>query len=121
MKLSIAIFTTLFISTMSLQAQHTFIYELRLFERFRHRSQWSQKEHAIQQEHVAYLDSLTKAGKLQLAGIIDQGLENHTGFVILTTDSYEEALEISQHDPSIKQGMMTAHLLSINIYFRKEQ
>ncbi len=102
------------------QKQSTFIYELTLFEPYQHRSQWSEKEHQIQQSHVAYLDSLTKAGKVQLAGIMEQGLEGHRGFVLLNTSGYEEARKILNEDPSVKNGMMKASLRSVNIYFKEE-
>ena len=100
------------------QAQKTFIYEITLFEKYRHRSSWTEKEEKIQQEHISYLDSLSKSGKLQLAGIIDQSLEEQTGLIILTTESYEQAFEITQNDPSIKKGMMSAKLRPIHVYFK---
>ena len=104
---------------MSAQAQQTFLYEINLLDPFRHRSTWSDREHQIQNEHIAYLDSLTKGGQLEIAGIIDQGLENHTGLIILTTDSYEAARQIVAEDPSVKKGMMSARLRPVHIYFRK--
>ncbi|MEO1054312.1 MAG: YciI family protein [Bacteroidota bacterium] len=119
MKHIITIFLFTFIShTMSAQETSTFIYEIKLLEKYRHVSSWTEREHKIQQQHLAYLDSLTKTGKLTMAGIIDQGLEEHTGFIILKTTDYQEAYSISQEDPSIKQGMMTARLRLINIYFK---
>ena len=102
------------------QKQSTFLYELTLFEPYKHRALWTDREREIQQAHVNYLDALEAAGALIVAGIIDQNLENHTGFVVLTTDSYEEAFDIVQNDPSIKEGMMSANLRPFNIYFRSE-
>jgi len=104
-----------------LQAQKTFMYEITLFEQFRSPINWSEKEKTIQQEHIAYLDSLTKNAKIEIAGIVDQHLENQTGIIILSVDNYEQAEEIVLNDPSIKEGMMYARLRPINIYFRKEQ
>ncbi|MCF6270800.1 MAG: YciI family protein [Melioribacteraceae bacterium] len=112
----------LFITTnIMAQKQKTFIYEITLFEQFRNSINWSEKEKNIQQEHIVYLDSLTKNGKIEIAGIVDQSLENQTGIIILSVDNYEQAKEIVLNDPSIKKGMMSARLKPINIYFRKEQ
>ncbi len=105
---------------MRTQPLKTFVYELTLFESYRHRALWTEREHAIQKEHVAYLDSLEESGALLLAGIVDQNLENHTGFVILRTPEYAQASEIVQHDPSIREGMMSARLRPINIFFGGE-
>lgn len=98
----------------------TFIYEITLFDQYKHQSMWTEKEHEIQKEHIAYLDSLTKAGSLQLAGIADQGLAQHTGFIVLTTDSYKEAKNIALNDPSVKGGMMSVSLRPITIYFKQK-
>ena len=103
---------------MSAQPQKTFIYEITLLEQFKHPSQWGDREKNIQREHLSYLDSLTKSGALQMAGIMDQGLEEHTGFIILTTTNYQEAHNITQADPSVREGMMTAKLRPVNIYFK---
>lgn len=102
------------------QKESTFIYELTLYDQYKHRAMWSEKEREIQQQHVAYLDSLEKNGDLLMAGIIDQNLDGHTGFVILSTDSYKKAFEIVQGDPSIREGMMAARLRSMNIFFKSE-
>ncbi|MEL7422013.1 MAG: YciI family protein [Bacteroidota bacterium] len=112
------IILTLF--SMPAQAQQSFLYEITLFESFRHRSTWGDREHQIQKEHIAYLDSLTRASQLEIAGIVDQGLENHTGLIILTADNYEAARQIIDNDPSVKMGMMSARLRPVHIYFRKE-
>jgi uncharacterized protein YciI len=103
------------------QVQKTFLYEITLFKQFQHKSMWSEREYKIQNEHIAYLDSLTKSGSLQIAGIIDQDLENHTGIIILTTNNYEEAQSIALNDPSVKEGMMSVVIRPINIYFKTEK
>jgi len=103
------------------QKQSTFIYELTLFDSYKHRSMWTEREYEIQKAHVAYLDSLEMNGHLTIAGILDQNLEDHTGFVILKTGNHEEALRIVENDPSVMEGMMTARLRPINIYFQSEE
>ena len=106
---------------MSAQIQQTFLYEITLFDRYKHKSMWTEREHNIQKEHIAYLDSLTHNGVLQMAGIIEQGLENHKGMIILETESYEQAKKIATSDPSVLNGMMSVQIRPINIYFRKKK
>ncbi len=119
MKLTLII--SLFITTnIMAQKQKTFVYEITLYEQYKNSSSWGEKEKKIQQEHISYLDSLTTIGKIEIAGIIDQKLENQTGIIILNVDSYEQAKEIVLNDPSIKQGIMSARLRPINIYFKRE-
>ncbi|MFI0430853.1 YciI family protein [Mariniflexile sp. HMF6888] len=100
-----------------MKAQETFLYRLELLEKFKTKNQWKDKEHNIQKEHVAYLDSLTNEKKIIVAGITEQGLKNHEGLVILRVESYEEALTIVKNDPSVKHGMMTADIEKFNVYF----
>lgn len=100
------------------QPELTFIYEITLFERFKHQSMWTEREHKIHQAHIEYLDSLTRNRTLLLAGITDQGMVDHQGMIILQTDSYEEAWDIIQKDPSVKKGMMSARIRPFQIYFK---
>ena len=83
----------------------TYLYELRLRDRYSHQVDWNEKERSIQQAHLAYLDSLTQIGKIQLGGILDQGLDTHTGFVLLKVNSFEEAQAITLMDPAIQEGL----------------
>ena len=117
------LFFTLLLATqiMSAQAQQTFIYELKLYDPYQSKLQWSDKEHSIQQSHIAYLQKLTEEGKLQLAGIKDQGLEGHEGFVILYTKDYEEAKSIAMNDPSVKEGMMSVRLRPVHLYCKGDK
>lgn len=104
---------------MSIQAQAYFVYELELLEPYQYQALWTEREQAIQKEHLAYLDSLTQSGTLELAGITDQGLADHLGLVILRVDDYETAKTIALADPSVKKGMMKTRIRPMNIYFRR--
>jgi len=109
-----------FVTLQTMAQEKTFIYEITLYEQYRHQAMWTEKEHDIQKQHIEYLKKLTESGELQMAGIADQGLTNHTGFIILTTENYEKAKQIAFDDPSVKKGMMHVNLRPINIYFKKE-
>ncbi|MBK9936327.1 MAG: hypothetical protein IPP05_19960 [Cytophagaceae bacterium] len=63
---------------------------------------------------------LQKSGSLQIAGIIDQDLENHTGIIILTTNNYMKT-KVALNKPSVKEGMMSVVIRPINIYFKTEK
>lgn len=99
--------------------ESTYLYEIRLYEKYRHKSFWTEREEAIQKRHVNYLESLTNAGKIQFAGIVNESLEEQTGFILLSVSSYEEAFQIASADPSVKEGMMSLTIQPINIYFDK--
>lgn len=106
---------------LSAQMEKTFIYEITLLDQFKHRALWTAREHRIQNQHLDYLDSLTQSGTLQMAGIIDQGLEAQTGLIILKTNDYDEANSIALKDPSVAEGMMTVRLRPLNIYFKPKE
>jgi|GEM_PF-3796849 len=112
---------TLISFSMSAQVQQTFLYEITLLKQFQHQSMWTEREHSIQKDHIAYLDSLTQNGDLQIAGIIDQNLEDHKGIIILKTDNYKKAKEIATNDPSVKEGMMSVQLRPIHVYFKAKK
>lgn len=105
---------------MNAQNNIQFVYEIKLFEQFQHKSRWTDKEHQIQKEHLAYLDSLTKAGTIEMAGIQSQGLSDHKGIILLNVKDYEEARAIAINDPSVKDGMMTVSIFSFTTYFKKQ-
>lgn len=119
--LIISVILNLFPITMAAQNNSHYLYELKLRTQFAHQSSWSEREELIQKQHIQYLDLLTKQGILELGGIIDQGLENHLGVVILNVQSFEEAKKIALTDPSVKKGMMTAHIRPLQIYFRRNR
>lgn len=114
----LAIISLLALKSMA-QLEKTFLYEIHLFEKYQHRSKWTDKEYEIQKQHVSYLDSLTKKGIIQLAGIVDEGLKDHKGIIILSTNSYQEAKKIALEDPSVKKGMMNVSIHPIHIYFKR--
>ena len=104
---------------MNAQNKIQFVYEIKLFEQFQHKSRWTDKEQQIQKEHLAYLDSLTKVGTIEMAGIQNQGLAEHKGIVLLNVKDYEEARNIAINDPSVKEGMMTVNIYSFTTYFKR--
>lgn len=84
-----------------------FLYRLTLVDRLYHEENWTDSEEAIIRRHFAHLQDLQKEGKLILAGKT-AGLDLNTiGLVIFKADSLEEATNIMNSDPAIKEGIMT--------------
>ena len=112
---------TFYAINMDAQNKIQFVYEIKLIEQFQHKSRWTDKEQQIQKAHLVYLDSLTKAGTIEMAGIQSQGLSEHKGIVLLNVKDYEEAKDIALNDPSVKEGMMTVSIYSFTTYFKKQR
>ena len=64
----------------------------------------SVKTSRIQQAHLNNIDSLYKSGKLVLAGPF--GDDKGGGIIILKAKSLEEAIEMCEGDPAIKNGRL---------------
>lgn len=79
--------------------------------------------------HMANINRLAKEGKLALAGPLD-GKEGWRGLFILSVKSIDEAKNLTQTDPVIKEGEMVAEyhtyygsaaLMQVNEIHRKVQ
>jgi uncharacterized protein YciI len=62
------------------------------------------EEQKIMQSHFHYLQELYAEGKLALAG---RNLQNGTGYIILKTQSLDEAQKLMSEDPSVNQNVVT--------------
>ncbi|CCG53607.1 Hypothetical protein precursor [Flavobacterium indicum GPTSA100-9 = DSM 17447] len=116
--LTISILSSL---TMNAQNKIQFVYEIKLYEQFQHKSRWSEKEHQIQEKHLVYLDSLSKAGTIEMAGIQNQGFADHKGIILLNVNDFEEAKSIALNDPSVKEGMMTMSIYTFTTYYKSNK
>ena len=59
----------------------------------------------IQEGHMAHLDAMWKAGKLVLAGPLDDA-GDWRGVLIYRTKSLEEAQSLASDDPAVKAGRL---------------
>ncbi|MEH7388863.1 YciI family protein [Bacillus sp. JJ1474] len=85
-----------------------FLYQLKLIPSLLDEDNWTDKENNIVQEHFEVLQNLEKEGKLILAGrTLDT---DPLGLVILEVDTEEEAIELMENDPAVKNGIMEAKL-----------
>ncbi len=73
------------------------------------------EEEQIISEHFSYLEGLTEAGVVLLAGRTLNTDYSSFGIVILTAGSEEEARRIMLNDPAVKQRVMRAELYPYRI------
>jgi uncharacterized protein YciI len=71
--------------------------------------EWTQEETpqtiALQEQHLAYIDTLSKDGVMVLAGpFLHDGTMR--GIFLFKTDSFDAAKKLSQNDPAVKAGRL---------------
>jgi uncharacterized protein len=85
-----------------------FIYKLELVPRLIADNNWTEEDNQVVQRHFEVLQMLLEENKLVLAG---RTLNTDPfGIVILQVDSEEEAKDIMENDPAVKEKIMTAEL-----------
>ena len=72
-------------------------------------------ESRILQEHVDYLEKLSRQSVVLLAGRTQTADQNTFGLVILVAECEETAREIMKSDPAVCQDVMTAELFPYKI------
>ena len=94
-----------------------FIYVLSLQQKFRIKTNWTEKEDHIVSEHYQYLLDLKEKKVLIMAGKsrYDVDHDDTFGIVVFQSDTEENAHHIMQNDPAIIAGLMTAELHPFNI------
>lgn len=95
-----------------------FIYFLKLIPELIEDNNWTERENDIVERHFLRLQGLVKEGKVILAGrTLNTDPE---GIVILEVDSEEEATELMENDPAVKEKVMTARLLPYRVALIRE-
>lgn len=95
-----------------------FLYQLKLIPSLLDEASWTDKENSIVQHHFEVLQKLQEEGKLLLAG---RTLNNDPmGIVILEVDTEEEAVELMNNDPAVKEGIMEAQLFPYRVALYKK-
>jgi uncharacterized protein YciI len=92
-----------------------FIYVLKLIPRLLDQASWTEAEKKVVQVHFERLQALQKEGKVILAGRTLNMDPTGFGIVILEVDSEEEARQLMEQDPTVKEGMMTAQLFPYRV------
>lgn len=96
-----------------------FLYQLRLIPALWEETNWTEKENAIVQLHFDALKELQQQGTLILAGRTLKDDPTDFGIVILEVDSEEEAYELMESDPAVKEGIMEASLFPYRVALLK--
>ncbi len=102
-----------------MEQQKEFLYRLQLVSELHDESNWTEKENGIIGEHFSYLQELLAANKLILAGRTTTSLDTTFGLAIFRAASQEEAQQIMENDPAVKQGVMTAELFPYHVAVRE--
>lgn len=92
-----------------------FLYQLRLIPSLLDENNWTDRENAIVQHHFDKLQGLMNEGKLILAGRTLNMDANGFGIVILEVETEEEAIELMNSDPAVKEGIMESNLFPYRV------
>ena len=94
-----------------------YIYKLNLIDRLLTKEQWTEKDNAILERHIAHFDRMMKEGTLLLAGKTE-GLDETTyGLCLFMANNYNDAVTIMECDPAISEGIMTGCLHEYSLSF----
>ena len=89
-------------------------YQFVLLQRPEHPREYAQEKlDEIQKEHLAHLRELAKAGKLMVAGPLDdQPDPRWRGIAIFRVGSLAEAKRLAEEDPAVKAGRLEAVVMT---------
>jgi uncharacterized protein YciI len=93
----------------------TYIYVLKLAQHLLEGQNLTEKEERIVAMHFDGLKKLLIEKRLILAGKTDGINEDTFGIVIFKANNDNEALEMMNDDPAVKQGIMTAKIYPYSI------
>lgn len=79
----------------------------------------TEEEHAIIDEHFAYLQEMLAEGKLFIAG--RTLTDSPVGICIYSAESLDQAQQIAQNDPAVVKGVFHAEVHPYNIALMKGQ
>lgn len=66
----------------------------------------------LQSQHLAYMDKIAGAGKLDIAGPFGGESENQ-GIVIYNVPTFEDARSLANNDPMVKAGRLVIEVLPL--------
>lgn len=84
-------------------------YYLVLLKKGANRTQDSATVMTIQEGHMAHLNKMAAAGKMNIAGpLLEDG--DIRGICIYDTASWEEARQLAESDPAVRSGRLTVEI-----------
>ena len=96
-----------------------YLYQLKLIPHLLDEANWTEKENEIVSRHFAKLQSYQQEGKLLLAGRTLTMDPDGFGLVILEVHSEDEAQQLMENDPAVKEGIMTAKLFPYRVALQR--
>ena len=89
-------------------------YQLVILQRPEHPREYAEEKlEEIQQAHLAHLRQLAKAGKLLVAGPLDDQPDPRLrGLELFRAGSLEEAKRLAEEDPAVKAGRLEAVVMT---------
>jgi uncharacterized protein len=79
------------------------------------------QEQTVVAEHFAYLQDLNTSGAIILVGRTLTTDADTMGLTIFRAESENEALQIMNHDPAVRKGVMTATLYPFKVVLQGKQ
>jgi len=92
-----------------------FLYQLKLIPSLLNEENWTDRENDIIHRHFEVLQNLKNEGKLILAGRTLNMDPTGFGIVIVEVNSEEEAIELMESDPAVKERIMEATLFPYRV------
>jgi uncharacterized protein YciI len=97
----------------------TFIYVLKLTEKYHDEKNWQAQESKIIGDHFERFVNMMKEGILVFAGRTEVELSNTFGIAVYYAGSFEEAKKIAEDDPAVKAGIMIAEVFPFSLALLK--
>lgn len=96
-----------------------FIYILQLTGPYTKHENWTDDANRIVGEHFNYLKGLFEAGVVKFVGKTEYDIDHddNRGISIFEAESLEQAQEIMNNDPCVKNGIMTATVHPFRVVF----
>lgn len=98
---------------------NVFIYVLKLTPGYFDESSWKEEDYEMVGIHFKRLQNMLSEGKLIMAGRSDVENEKTFGIVVFEADSFEEAVKITNEDPAVKAGIMSAEVFPFSLALMK--
>lgn len=92
-----------------------YMYTLQLVPPLLNQDNWTETENRIVEEHFQRLKKFRDEEIVIFAGRVSDMDPEGFGIVIFKADSEENALDIMENDPAVREGIMTAKLYPFSI------
>lgn len=92
-----------------------FVYVLKVTARLREEENWRENHRKTLENHFKYLKNLLSEGKLIMAGDTSVTEKSNVELVIIKAYTEEEAKNLMNNDPGIKEGIMEGSIYNFKI------